>query len=356
MTKEDLLTEFRRLQDDLNKEREERNYFQLERDRVHEFWQITQQQLADLRNDLLHRDRQVEEAEENHQTEIKVYKQKVKHLLYEYQNNTAHIQTDAEKQQQLLFEDGQQQMEGLKKQIRGLKLELKEMELSHQEVIKSLKLKQDQEITKLRLDFDRRCRELYAKYATRTKQMREELDMRRKNELHEVEERKNSQINTLMKNHEKSFAEIKNYYNDITLNNLALINSLKEQVEEMKKKEEKNERMMADITAANKRMKEPLDAALAEGEQLKKQLKSYEKDKLALQNTKARLKVRDGAELINADYDSSCRCWRTTTSRFCGRRRCLSSASNRCKRSATTCTVNSASSARRLSSASVSKT
>ena len=30
-----------------------------------------------------------------------------------------------------------------------------------------------------------------------------------------------------MKNHEKVFSDIKNYYIDITLNNLALINSLK---------------------------------------------------------------------------------------------------------------------------------
>ena len=45
-----------------------------------------------------------------------------------------------------------------------------------------------------------------------------------------------------MKNHEKSFSDIKNYYNDITLNNLALINSLKEQIEEMKKKEERLEK------------------------------------------------------------------------------------------------------------------
>ena len=75
---------------------------------------------------------------------------------------------------------------------------------------------------------------------------REELELRRKTEIHEVEEvssssasilqlikcvlfmqRKNGQINTLMKNHEKAFSDIKNYYNDITLNNLALINSLK---------------------------------------------------------------------------------------------------------------------------------
>jgi growth arrest-specific protein 8 len=30
-----------------------------------------------------------------------------------------------------------------------------------------------------------------------------------------------------MRNHEKAFSDIKNYYNDITLNNLSLINTLK---------------------------------------------------------------------------------------------------------------------------------
>ncbi len=59
------------------------------------------------------------------------------------------------------------------------------------------------------------------------RQLREELELRRKTEIHEIEERKNSQINTLMRNHERAFSDIKNYYNDITLNNLALINSLK---------------------------------------------------------------------------------------------------------------------------------
>lgn len=57
--------------------------------------------------------------------------------------------------------------------------------------------------------------------------LRDELDLRRKTEIHEVEERKNSQINELMRNHEKAFDDIKNYYNDITLKNLALITLLK---------------------------------------------------------------------------------------------------------------------------------
>lgn len=59
------------------------------------------------------------------------------------------------------------------------------------------------------------------------KMLRDELDLRRKTEIHEVEERKNGQISTLMQRHEEAFTDMKNYYNDITLNSLALINALK---------------------------------------------------------------------------------------------------------------------------------
>lgn len=57
--------------------------------------------------------------------------------------------------------------------------------------------------------------------------LRNELDLRRKTEIHEVEERKNSHISQLMRNHEKAFNDMKNYYNDITLKNLELISLLK---------------------------------------------------------------------------------------------------------------------------------
>jgi hypothetical protein len=38
-----------------------------------------------------------------------------------------------------------------------------------------------------------------------------------------IEERKNQHINELMKNHEEAFREMKEYYNDITRENLELI-------------------------------------------------------------------------------------------------------------------------------------
>merc|ERR1711972_264320 len=133
-------------------------------------------------------------------------------------------------------------------------------------------------------------REIEAKYEKRCKELRDQNELRRRTELHEVEQRKNSQINALMRRHEKAFSDIKNYYNDITLNNLAHINSLKEQIIAMKEKEERIEKDMAEVQAQNKKLEEPLKKAKEEVEELTKKLANYEKDKLSLASTKRRLK------------------------------------------------------------------
>uniref|UniRef100_A0A2K6B2D5 Dynein regulatory complex subunit 4 n=1 Tax=Macaca nemestrina TaxID=9545 RepID=A0A2K6B2D5_MACNE len=267
-----------RIREELDREREERNYFQLERDKIHTFWEITRRQLEEKKAELRNKDREMEEAEERHQVEIKVYKQKVKHLLYEHQNNLTEMKAEG--------------TVVMKLDMRPLKVELKEQELAN-EVVGEEPTKHTEEITKLRNDFERQVREIEAKYDKKMKMLRDELDLRRKTELHEVEERKNSQINTLMQRHEEAFTDIKNYYNDITLNNLALINSLKEQMEDMRKKEDHLEREMAEVSVQNKRLADPLQKAREEMSEMQKQLANYQRDKQILLCTKARLKVTE---------------------------------------------------------------
>ncbi|XP_029464188.1 dynein regulatory complex subunit 4 isoform X2 [Rhinatrema bivittatum] len=181
----------------------------------------------------------------------------------------------------------------LRKDLRDLKVELKEQELANEMMVKNLKMKQDEYITELRNDFERQVQEIEMKYDKKMRMLRDEQDLRRKTEIHEIEERKNGQINTLMKNHEKAFSDIKNYYNDITLNNLALINSLKEQMEEMKRREDRLEKEMADLQLQNKRLIEPLQKAREEVAELQRQLSNYKKDKTLLASTSARLRVTE---------------------------------------------------------------
>ena len=70
-----------RLREEVDREREERNFFQLERDKVNTFWDITKRQLEETKAIVRNKDREIEDAEERHQVEIKVGK------MVEKQNN-----------------------------------------------------------------------------------------------------------------------------------------------------------------------------------------------------------------------------------------------------------------------------
>ncbi|NWV28817.1 DRC4 protein, partial [Origma solitaria] len=133
--------------------------------------------------------------------------------------------------------------------------------------------------------------EMEAKHTRKMQALRDEMDLRRKTEIHELEERKNTQISELMGNHEGAFGAIKNYYNDITAKNMALINLLKEQVEDLKKKETVLEKEKAAVLLQNKQLIEPLQEAQELVAELQKKLVHYYRDKEALTNSKAHLKI-----------------------------------------------------------------
>jgi hypothetical protein len=221
-----------RLRDEVDKERAERNFFQLERDKVNSFWEISQRQLEEAKATMRNKERELEDAEERHQVEIKVYKQKVKHLLYEHQNNITELKRDGTVAMTLEEEQHRQHDADIRQEKRSLKVELKEMELAHQDATKALKMEHDKAVTAMREEFEKMAAgmyihrqdsvthvllycgvlcgaELQAKHEKKMVAQRDELELRRKTEIHEVEERKNGQINTLMKNHEKAFSDIK---------------------------------------------------------------------------------------------------------------------------------------------------
>ena len=100
--------------------------------------------------------------------------------------------------------------------------------------------------------------------------------------MSDTEERKNVQIENLKRKNEKAFNEIKNYYNDITLNNLAMISTLKEEIKTKEDKLERNEKLLVTVQAENKKLSEPLKKAKEQLAELQRQLGTQEKDKVIL--------------------------------------------------------------------------
>lgn len=69
-------------------------------------------------------------------------------------------------------------------------------------------------------------------------------------EMDEIDERKTNHIMKLVQEHEASLTEMRDYYNDITQNNLQLIASLKEQLEELRTQLMNSERKLSQVCVA----------------------------------------------------------------------------------------------------------
>ncbi|XP_037837847.1 dynein regulatory complex subunit 4 [Kryptolebias marmoratus] len=80
-----------RLREELDREKKESNYFQLEKNKIHNYQTISKRKLEEDEAQLKNLEKAVEEEGGRHRLEIKVLKQKMKHLLCEHQNTVSEL-------------------------------------------------------------------------------------------------------------------------------------------------------------------------------------------------------------------------------------------------------------------------
>ncbi|ESL08653.1 T-lymphocyte triggering factor [Trypanosoma rangeli SC58] len=279
------------IHDALVKAQELRNYFQVERDKVNEFWSVAKKDVDNVRHALLNADAELEEMTRAHQVEMKVYKQKVRHLLYEHKMR---VKLCKEESDRLLREAEERHL----KRMSDIQTQLQQRDRKFEAAAESHEMKIDEQrdshnymlaVTK-KQKHEKYLARQQAVYEAKLKALQDELELRRRAEIHEIEERKNDHINALIKQHETKFHEMKDYYNQITTNNLEIIQSLKEEIAQMKKNDEHNETLMYDIDRENQNLVAPLEEAQREVAELHQKRKQYEQDKRSLATTRAKLR------------------------------------------------------------------
>lgn len=249
--------------------------FHEEKEKLNYLWIIEKKDLEDRKADMRSREREREDLAEAHLVEIKLYKQRIKHLLFEHQSESTDAKTDGQVSLKMSQEVARDSELGLKEDRRALQSVLKEMETAHEDFLKALKMDHDRAITELRLEFERESRELQSTFEERTNRTRETLTRDREGAVRGVERRKTKHIGALIVAHEKAFADIKQYYNEITHSNLDLIKILKDEVEHLKHKEAGDERVMHTIAQENKKMSEPMRRKLEEVARLREEKEAY---------------------------------------------------------------------------------
>lgn len=275
--------------DALQKAKALRNYFQLERDKINNFWEVSRRDLEAVKAELRQKEREKAEMYERHQIETKVFKQKVRHTLYEHQVQLTQLKIEAEETLRNKQQEHNHKEEELERDIRAFKLNSREQELHLIENRNAQLLAQEREASEQLSDYERQVKETHLRYERKIRALRESMDKRRNDEINAIERRKEEHVASLRESHDKAFADIKEYFNEITSSNLETIRTLKDEVYSRKRTESHNEKAMFEIAQTNKRLTEPLTKAQKQKKQLETELANYECDRAALKTTKQEL-------------------------------------------------------------------
>merc|ERR1719464_1655903 len=229
--------------------------------------------------------REKQELNDKQEYELKVYQEKVKHLLSEHELLITNLRIECEEILKTSENVDRDEQYHLQQNIRSLLINQKENLLKHSELLNEYKMQNNQNTMARREECKIKMNNLYNKYNEKFTKIRKQFKAERKMKIKLIESAKNKHIFNLMKKHKQSLNDIKNYYSDIIHSNLDLIKSLKSEILEVQKKEKLKEQQMLEISNINKSLSKPLKKYLHDIETLKATLKTYEKEKEILKAT-----------------------------------------------------------------------
>uniref|UniRef100_A0A665TFP9 Dynein regulatory complex subunit 4 n=2 Tax=Echeneis naucrates TaxID=173247 RepID=A0A665TFP9_ECHNA len=293
MSKDQLEEHIVRLREELDREREERSYFQLERDKIQAFWEICKRNLEETRTELRDRQKDRQEAEERHRVEITVYKQKLKHFLSEQHNAVSELKVDSVASTSLVQNQNTRSELGLQRTVQGLEADLREKRLQNEACIKELKLKQQVELMELTNDYDSRLREIEVKYHQMMEAKVEAEGKRRRAEVIELEDVMKSRVAALMEDHDRALRGAEEYYSAVQTKLLTEQSALKEEVVRLQQQQAQTDRDLLAAEQENQRLRECLQEAEQKLPELQRRLDDHEQAKAQAATNRAQLKVTE---------------------------------------------------------------
>ncbi|KAI3377861.1 hypothetical protein L3Q82_008996 [Scortum barcoo] len=239
-----------RLREELDREREERNYFQLERDKIHTFWETTDRQLEEVKAQRKNLDKDIEEDEGRHQVEIKVYKQKMKHLLCEHQNMISELRADGLVSTELMQKEQEQLENELHKEMRAIMVDMQE--LDNESLIRELELEHDEKMTETRNSCEKQLAEVKAKYEKKMEQLPQELDNMRKNETSERENHWSNHIMAIVEDHKKILSDSQKH--NVLKEDFEEFSSMEMQLRRLRVMKKEKDKFLAPLLKENNRL------------------------------------------------------------------------------------------------------
>ena len=218
-------------------------------------------------------------SSERQEGEAAVYKDKMRSLLLDHTSNVNGLRIEQRTGEVAADERRRTELAELWLDVRRSSDDGADRQSGAALLVNRVKLGHEQHIMTMREEYERRSNELRQHYHKVIKEARDEREDGKRRSLQQLERRKQAELSRLMAAQKRSMDEMKKFYSDITHSNLELIKNLKEELADIKKKEQSSAAEMSGMSRANQRLEAPLrdnEAAIA---QLDGQMAQYSVDK-----------------------------------------------------------------------------
>ena len=310
MKGEELDLHITNLREALGTAKQRRNMLQIENDMISDFAQNTKDEIKELESEIKNLDTKMQDEEDNHSKEVICHLQKVQHFEYEHSKALDDIKQVGDECMNKEDSKHNEVEQANNKQKAEIKDEYDRNEKSHIAEVTQKETELKGQIQYLENDLESNKKTLIQTYERKLKELEAELHLRMKVEIHEIEERKNQHINELMLSDEMSFREMKEYFNDVTRENLDIIKQLHERLDDIKYQISESETIMAKLKENIELTKGPMGNLERDADVLRKivgllsnYMMSYRNAKGSLNDLKSRMeKIKADKQKLDERY------------------------------------------------------
>ncbi|KAM4579543.1 dynein regulatory complex subunit 4-like [Fundulus diaphanus] len=308
------------LQEELQSVRKEKTFFKLERDKAQEIWKMSEENLEESELLLKSKIRAKAEAEERHQAEITVYKQKLKHILSEQHNDVFEARTGAVSSSSLVQNQNTEAELELRREIESLQAECREKKLQEHKAIKQLKLNHQLELRKLHCEhmirmqgeqdsllragfnfpcfvfcclvLDHLSSEMEEHNLWTIQSVAEAQQKKQEKAMVDIETKKKYSSMLMMAEHRRELEKMETKFNQLKVATEIPYFSCKEDLKKVQKEEVKWDRKMSAAQKENQRLKETLQEVQQKISELQRQLQESRPSKDPVERWRAQKKQK----------------------------------------------------------------
>ena len=277
---------------------------QVEHDAVLSYYEVTQCKLQHIKLEVEQAERNVEEAHNNHSLELSVYDDRLKRIQYDHANHLKAVDEEGTQAIQASKEQHANRLQDLHSSRREVVLETQEMQVLHTEEIHEAKKRYTRQLQEERLRLDEELVEFDRKCQNHHVEMTQDSKAQRKADIRRAEDRGKGHLEELEKQHQTRLDETRVYFEGIVDENMAVIRSLRDEIDRLEDCADRTNRKKVELTEENERLALPLAQTLEQMRALAAQSKDYEKDGEVLMNTKGRIALtRRRIKDVQKDYE-----------------------------------------------------